>query len=340
MRKIILLFLAIISVLSLSGCSAFEDIDVDKTFEENYDPQGESEELIRVGFSQLGSESMWRAANTESVKNALTVDRGFSLEFNNARQRQENQIKAIRSFISQRVDYIAFSPVTEEGWDTVLGEARDAGIPVILVDRTISTRDPSLYATWIGSDTRREGEKAGEWLEEYLLDKGIQNQEINIVVLQGTQGSSAQLGRTMGFDSIKERHENWIILTQEAADFTTAKATEVMKKFIDRYETIDVVVCQNDDMAFGAIEAMKDAGIDTGENGVVIISFDAVKEALELVEKGIINADIECNPLQGEYIAETIRCLEAGQSVEKSYVVSEQIFTKENVGKYINDRKY
>lgn len=339
-RLIFLCILIIILAVTVSGCSIFEDIDVEDEAENSQSIDADTDSLIRVGFSQLGSESMWRAANTESVRNALTEANGFTLEFNNAKQRQENQIKAIRSFISQRVDYIVFSPVTEEGWETVLGEAKDAGIPVILMDRTISTKDSTLYTSWIGSNTRREGEKAGEWLEDYLKANKMDAKEINIVVLQGTQGSSAQLGRTMGFDSVKERHDNWTILSQEVADFTTAKGAEVMKKFIARYEKIDVVVCQNDDMAFGAISAMNEAGIDTSENGVIIISFDAVKEALYLVQKGVINADIECNPLQGEYIADTIRKLEAGESVERSYEVSEQVFTKENVNDYIDSRMY
>lgn len=300
----------------------------------------DTEDLISVGFSQLGSESQWRSANTKSIQKALNIDNGFLLEFNNARQKQENQIKAIRGFISQRVDYIAFSPVTEEGWDVVLGEAKDAGIPVILVDRRINTNDMSLYTCWIGTDTVAEGTRAGKWLEEYLASKKKANAMINIVVLQGTLGSTAQLGRSVGFNSVAAMHPGWRILEEASADFTASKGKEVMADFIKKYGKIDVVVSQNDDMTFGAVAAMQEAGINVGENGVVIISFDGVKEALKLVQQGIINVDLECNPEQGEYIVDIIHRLENGEKVDRSNVVDEQVFTKDNVDRFIYDRSY
>lgn len=333
MKKLAIILIAMLWLLA--GCKAAE-----KNINEQTLPK-EEDELITVGFSQLGSESLWRIANTKSVSDSLTAENGFSLEFNNARQRQDNQIKALRGFISQRVDYIAFSPVTEEGWETVLGEAREAGIPVILVDRKISTNDDSLYTTWIGSDARLEGERAGEWLEENMRRSRYPQRDINIVVLQGTTGSSAQLGRMMGFDSISDRHSNWHILEQAPADFTTAKGKEVMKYFLDKYEKIDVVVSQNDDMTFGAIAALNEAGIKCGgDDGMIIISFDAVRDALKLVSDGIISVDVECNPLQGDYIADVIRKLENGEVVERSYVVDEQVFTKENVDAAMSSRAY
>lgn len=322
----------------LCGCGAFSKIEPE-TEEEAY--LNEDENLIVVGFSQIGSESVWRTANTASIQGALTKENGYFLMFNNARQKQENQIKAIRGFISQRVDYIVFSPVTEDGWETVLQEAKDAGIPVILVDRKISARDADLYTTWIGTDTRKEGEQAGEWLEQYLEETGRADEEINIVVLQGTTGSSAQLGRTMGFDSVADTHSNWNILEQKSAEFTTAKGEEVMKLFLQKYPDIDVVVSQNDDMTFGALEAMEEAGLTLGEEGdMLIISFDAVRDALELVEEGVICVDVECNPLQGAYVAEVIQKLEKGEAVKKEYIVEEKVFTKENAGQYLEERTY
>lgn len=322
----------------LCGCGAFSKIEP-KTEEEAY--LNEDENLIVVGFSQIGSESVWRTANTASIQGALTKENGYFLMFNNARQKQENQIKAIRGFISQRVDYIVFSPVTEDGWETVLQEAKDAGIPVILVDRKISARDADLYTTWIGTDAREEGEQAGKWLEQYLEETGRADEEINIVVLQGTTGSSAQLGRTMGFDSVADTHSNWNILEQKSAEFTTAKGEEVMKLFLQKYPDIDVVVSQNDDMTFGALEAMEEAGLTLGEEGdMLIISFDAVRDALELVEEGVISVDVECNPQQGAYVAEVIQKLEKGEAVEKEYIVEEKVFTKENAGQYLEERTY
>ena len=322
----------------LAGCGSFWDV-MPQGNEEDALSDAE-EDLIVVGFSQLGSESVWRTANSESIQGTLTRENGFFLEFNNARQKQDNQIKAIRGFISQRVDYIVFSPVTEEGWETVLQEAKDAGIPVILVDRKASV-DESLYTTWGGSDMRKEGENAGMWWVEYRRQTGRSVVEINIVVLQGTIGSSSQIGRTEGFDAIAGAHPNWHILQQEPADFTTAKGKEVMEQFLRKYPNIDVVVSQNDDMTFGVLQAMDEKGITTGVNGdVILISFDAVREALEMVAQGVINVDVECNPVQGEYIADILYRLENNEMVEKENCVKEQIFTPENVGEYLDTRTY
>lgn len=254
---------------------------------------------------------------------------------------QENQIKAIRSFISQRVDYIVFAPVIEDGWNTVLQEAKDAGIPVIVTDRMVNVQDDSLYTTWIGMDAREEGKKAGRWLEEYLEQEQRQTEEINIIVLKGTIGSTAEIGRTKGFDEIAVQHENWHIIDSVTAEFTANKAKEVMRKMLRRYPKIDVLVSQNDDMTMGAIEAMQEAGIHFGEGGdVTIISFDATRDALELVKEGRINVDVECNPVQGAYVNDIIQKLEHGEPVEKRYVVEEKVFTKENAAEFLEDRTY
>ena len=337
-RSLSLMLACLLIGILLAGCGSFWDV-MPQGKEEDALSDAE-EDLIVVGFSQLGSESVWRTANSESIQGTLTRENGFFLEFNNARQKQDNQIKAIRGFISQRVDYIVFSPVTEEGWETVLQEAKDAGIPVILVDRKASV-DESLYTTWVGSDMRNEVVNAGIWLEEYLRQTGRSDEEINIVVLQGTIGSSSQIGRTEGFDAIAGAHPNWHILQQEPADFTTAKGKEVMEQFLRKYPNIDVVVSQNDDMTFGVLQAMDEKGITTGVNGdVILISFDAVREALEMVAQGVINVDVECNPVQGEYIADILYRLENNEMVEKENCVKEQIFTPENVGEYLDTRTY
>lgn len=336
-RNVILIVLFIILMLGLpAGCGKQFRAD---GIDESITPKDES--LIVVGVSQVGSESVWRTANTASIRNVFTKANGYFLIFDNARQKQENQIKALRSFISQQVDYIIFSPITEEGWDTVLEEAEEAGIPVILMDRKVKVKDDSLYTAWVGSDFFTEGERAGQWLAEDLKEKGREKEEINIVVLQGTGGSTSVIGRTAGFDSIVAGHQNWHILEQVDADFTTTKGREEMKKMLLKYEDIDVVVSQNDDMTFGALEVIQAAGKTTGLNGdIIIISFDAVKSALEKVQEGIINVDIECNPEQGEYIAEVIRAIENQEPVEKTYYVPERVFTQKNVGSVIDDRSY
>lgn len=302
--------------------------------------QVEKDSRIVVGVSQLGSESGFRTANTESVQNAFTKENGYFLIYNNARQRQENQLKAIRSFISQRVDYIIFSPVVETGWETVLREAKEAGIPVILMDRSVDVEDESLYVTCVGSNFEEEGEKAGHWLEKELRKQRRTGEPVNIVVLTGTEGSSSQLGRTVGFDSVAREHENWDILEQKCAEFTSTKGKEVMRGFLRKYPDIDVVVSQNDDMTFGAIEAIRESGRTVGVDGdIMIISFDAVESALEMVAEGTINVDIECNPNQGEYLLRVIDLLEAGEQVEKQYYVEEDVFTMENVTQEVLDER-
>jgi simple sugar transport system substrate-binding protein len=322
-------------------------------------------DLIIVGFSQLGSESDWRTANTKSIQNALTRKNGFSLIFSNGRQSQENQIKDVRSFIFQEVDYIVIAPVAETGWDTVLTEAKQAGIPVIIVDRMIDTKDDSLYAACVGTDKYAEGRKAGLWLENYLKEKikskdnaskknKTFSEEIeskkenehnsdttNIVVLEGTPNSTAQIGRSKGFEKIAERNENWKILAHENGDFTKAKGKEIMEKFLKKYDDIDVLVSQNDDMTFGAIEAIQEAGLTCGVNGkITVISFDAVSEAFDKMENGLINADIECNPLQGPLIAQIIERLEKGEEAPKVSYVEGKVFEAENAGKERTGRSY
>lgn len=320
-----ILLLVILLFMILGGCSLFQNIEDESVNEHD-------ENLIVVGVSQLGSESGWRTANTESVQASFTKKNGYFLLFNNARQKQENQFKTIRSFISRRVDYIVFAPVVETGWETVLSEAKEAGIPVILMDRSVTIEDKSLYTALVGSNFVEEGEKAGRWLEKDLEEKGRSEKDINIVILKGTQGASAQVGRTVGFSTIASEHSNWNILDQEYADFTSAKGKEVMESFLKKYPDIDVVISQNDDMTFGALEAIKESGRTVGIDGeITIISFDAVMEALEMVAEGTINVDIECNPDQGKYISEVIRMLEAGEEIEKEYYVEEDVFTIDNV---------
>ena len=329
-----LLMMTVALMVILGGCQLLMSGDEGNTV-------NEQENLIVVGVSQLGSESGWRTANTESVQRVFTKENGYFLIFNNARQKQENQIKDIRSFISQRVDYIVFSPVTEDGWDTVLLEAKEAGIPVILADRMVNIQDESLYTTWVGTDMHEEGEKAGKWLEEYLKEHRRDEEEINIVVLQGTIGATSEIGRTEGFDSIADRHSNWNVLKRVNGDFTTAKGKEVMESLLKQYTDIDVVVSQNDDMTFGAIEAIQEAGRTVGVAGeITMISFDATHDALEMVEQGLINVDVECNPEQGDQIAEVIMKIENGEEIEKSYIIEENVFTKENVNQYLDSRTY
>ncbi len=332
-RRCAAVFLLFVMLLS-TGCASGQR-------ERDADTQARPDENMTViGVSQLGSESMWRTANTASIQNTFSKENGYFLMFNNARQKQENQIKAIRSYISQQVDYIIFSPIVEDGWETVLEEAKEAQIPVIIMDRNVNC-DPDLYTAWVGSDFEEEGRNAGRWLADDLKGKKFGHNEVNIVILQGTQGSTAMIGRTKGFQEIADLHDNWNILACEDADFTTAKGKEVMEKYLKKYEDIDVIVSQNDDMTIGVLQAVREAGYTTGTGGdMTLISFDGTKSALEKVKSGVLNVDIECNPLQGSYLEEIVCKLKNGEPVDKINYVEEKIFTQKNVLSVLGDRTY
>lgn len=297
----------------------------------------QEQNLTVVGVSQVGSESVWRTANTKSIQKIFSQQNGYFLDFQNARQKQENQIKAIRGFISRQVDYIVFSPITEHGWETVLQEAKDAKIPVILMDRQVDVKDDSLYTSWVGSDFYEEGRKAGRELEKIVPSKA----ELSILVLTGTEGATSAIGRSRGFYEIAAKHSNWKILAELNGEYTTTKGKEVMKGALRNFGDIDVIISQNDDMTFGALEAIEEAGLSAGQEGdVIFVSFDASKTALELVKEGKISIEIECNPEQGEYIEAVIHALETGEQVQKAYYVPEAVFTQGNIDEKALDRKY
>lgn len=289
----------------------------------------EGADTITVGFSQVGAESDWRTANTESMKATFSEENGYELIFDDAQQKQENQLTAIRNFIQQEVDYILLAPVTETGWDTVLQEAKDAGIPVIIVDRMVDVSDDSLYTTWIGTDSLLEGRKAAEWLNAYATAKGIEASELNIVDIQGTIGSTAQIGRTQGLEEGVEKY-GWNLLAQQTGEFTQAKGQEVMESMLKQYDNINVVYCENDNEAFGAIDAIeaagKTVGTDIANGEIMIISFDTTNAGLTYTLEGKIACDVECNPLHGPRAEELIKALEAGEEVEKLNYVDEEIF--------------
>ncbi len=302
----------------------------------------ELEGYITVGFAEVGSESDWRRAHTQSYRETFSTENGYYLLFEDAQQKQENQLKAVRNFILQEVDYIILDPIVETGWDAVLQEAKDAGIPVILADRFAEVSDEELYTCWVGSNFRAEGERAGRWLERHLERCGRGNETIRIVTLQGTPESSAQIGRTEGFAEVMSGHENWVMLDAKSGDFTQAKGQEVMEEFLRSYEEIDVVVSENDNMTFGAVDAIREAGKTCGPEGdIVMISFDATQAAFEAMLRGEINVDFECNPILGPKISEIIRKLEKGETVEKIQYVQEQYFdTTMNLKKIMETRVY
>jgi len=291
---------------------------------------------IVLGFSQIGAESEWRTANTESVKQAAK-DAGIELKFADAQQKQENQIKAIRSFIAQKVDVIAFSPVVESGFETVLKEAKAAKIPVILTDRAVNTKDTSLYVTFMGSDFLEEGRKAGRWLVEKMKD---QKGEVNIVELQGTVGSAPAIDRKKGFEEVIKADPKFKIIRSQTGDFTRAKGKEVMQAFLKAdAKKINVLYAHNDDMAIGAIQAIEEAGLKPAKD-IIIISIDAVKGAFEAMMAGKLNVTVECSPLLGPQLMAAVKDVVAGKPVPKRIVTEETIFPMEVAAKEFPKRKY
>ena len=291
---------------------------------------------IVLGFSQVGAESEWRTANTESIKSSATAA-GIDLKFSDAQQKQENQIKAIRAFIAQKVDVIAFSPVVASGWGTVLREAKAAKIPVILSDRAVDEKDDSLWVSFMGSDFVEEGRRAGRWLVEKM--KGSTT-PVNIVELQGTVGSAPAIDRKKGFEEIIKADPKFKIIRSQTGDFTRAKGKEVMEAFLKAEgKKINVLYAHNDDMAIGAIQAIEEAGMKPAKD-IIIISIDAVKGAFEAMIAGKLNVSVECSPLLGPQLMQAVKDLKAGKTLPKRIVTQEGVFPMEVAAKEFPNRKY
>ncbi|MFC5814196.1 ABC transporter substrate-binding protein [Nonomuraea harbinensis] len=296
---------------------------------------GGGDDAIVMGFSQVGAESGWRTANTKSVQDSAK-EAGITLKFSDAQQKQENQIKAIRSYIQQKVDVIAFSPVVESGWDTVLKEAQGANIPVILTDRAVDSADTSLYKTFLGSDFVEEGKKAGQWLVEEYKDA---SDTVNIVELQGTTGSAPANDRKSGFAEVIGADPKFKIIASQTGDFTRAKGKEVMEAFLKAHPDIDVLYAHNDDMGLGAIEAIEGAGKVPGKD-IKIITVDAVKDGMQALADGKINYIVECSPLLGPQLMDLAKKVVAGESVPARVVTEETTFTQEQAKEALPSRQY
>lgn len=300
-----------------------------------------NEDLTVIGMCQVGAESDWRVANSESMKAVFTEENGYRLLFEDARQKQENQITAIRKFIQQQVDYIVLMPISESGWDSVLQEAKEAGIPVILVDRMVDVEDETLYAAHIGSDFLEEGRRAAAWIEREFPGT---EEPVRFIHIQGTLNSTAQLGRTAALEEAVEAHENWELLAQLDGDFTQAKTYEVMTDYLSSLPgkgEIDVVYCENDNIAFGALQALEEQGYTCSRGGVNIVTFDATRGALTECLNGKISLAVECNPLLGPLVEEVIETMEAGGTPEKQRYVEERSFTIEGLTEeLIETREY
>ena len=290
---------------------------------------------LRVGFAQEGNESGWRAANTASIREA-EGPAGVELKFTDSQGQVADQVKAIQTFIQQRLDVVAFSPKEETGWDPVLRELKENHVPVICSDRNVKVSDPSLQPIYIGSDLKEEGRRAGEWLAKKM------NGRAKIVQLEGNIGGSATLDRTAGFAEAIKAYPEMKIIVSRNADFARDKGKSVMESILksDEGKPVDAVYAENDDMALGAIQALEQAGRKPGHD-VTIVAVDAIKDGLQAVIDGKLNCTIECNPLLGPTIMETAKKLHAGQTVPARIISVEQLFDDPaKVKEVIGSRKY
>lgn len=311
LRNLLLLLLGL--CLVLAGCASSNQA-------------ASSPSSIVVGFSQLGSESGWRIGNTASMEQAAK-DWGFGLMLDNANQRQEKQIAAIRSFISYQVDVIVFSPIVETGWDNVLREARQAGIPVILMDRMLDVDDDSLYTAYIGADFLAEGRRAGKYLQKKADAMGAQH--LNIVEITGTEDSTPMRDRQSGFRWAIEGDERFTVLESVTGDFLRSKGEECMRYLLDKYGPggIDVVYSHNDEMTLGALKVLEAEGIRPGQD-IILISVDAQQEAVDALKEGKINCIVECTPDLGNAVMEMVDALTRGKQVPKHNHPVERAFTE------------
>jgi simple sugar transport system substrate-binding protein len=288
---------------------------------------------LTVGFSQVGAESDWRVAESKSIKDEA-AKRGVDLKFSDAQGKQENQIAAIGAFIAQGVDGIILAPKVETGWDQVLKDARDAKIPVILVDRGVNVKDQSLYTTLIASDFVAEGKMAADWLAKKTDGKA------NIIELEGTPGSAPANDRKRGFAEGIKAHPDMKIIAAQSADFETGKGKEVMETLLQQHgNNVNAVYAHNDNMALGAIEAIKAAGKKPGVD-ITIVSIDGVKSAFEAMVKGDLNCTVECNPLLGTMAFDALDKAIKGEPLSKKTVVQDKVYDQTAAKDAIASRQY
>ena len=290
-------------------------------------PVDKTQRDIILGFSQIGAESAWRNCHSRSVREAAK-EAGIQLLFESAEQKQENQIKAIRSFIAYRVDVIAFVPIVADGWDNVLREAKTAGIPVLVTDRKINTEDSDLYSGFIGTDSEQEGREAGRFLLRKFA--GVERKRpIRIVELAGTEGASAAVGRAKGFREVLAGNPDFEIVYSESGDFLRSKGYEVMLSVLENVPRIDAVFSHNDGMTLGMLDAMKERGVKAGKD-VVIVTVDAEQAIIDALKAGTVNFVIECNPKTGPDIMELAKKLAAGERIPRLIHVDERVFSEDD----------
>ena len=325
MKKLIGIAAAGAMLVALAGCSGTSAAS---------DGPKPLDELV-VGFAQVGAESGWRTANTKDIQAAFE-DAGIELKFSDAQQKQENQIKAIRSYIQQQVDVIAFSPVVETGWDAVLNEAKAAGIPVVLTDRAVDSQDESLYVSFLGSDFVKEGEKAGQWVLDEYADA---TEPVKIIQLEGTTGAAPAIDRAEGFADTIAENPNLEVVASQTGDFTRAGGKQVTEALLKSNPDVDLIYAHNDDMGLGAIEAIEAAGLVPGED-IKIVTVDAVHDGMQALADGKINFIVECSPLLGKQLIDIVKQINDGETPEKRIITEETTFTQEQAIEALPTRQY
>lgn len=313
MRKKTLIAYLFVLLCLLSGCS------------QKIETTEEAPSNMLLGFSQLGSESSWRLGNTASIESAAKRH-NISLMLENANQKQEKQINAIRSFIAYQVDVIAFCPIVEDGWDNVLTEAKNANIPVILVDRLINTSDDTLYTAYVGADFYQEGVNAADFLVRKAADMG--KPQLNIVEIAGTEDATPTLQRYDGFHDVIDSDGRFHMLETISGDFLRSKGEECMKHLLEKYgDAIDVMYSHNDSMTLGAIDAIEAWGAQPGKD-IVIITVDGEQATIDLIAEGKINCVVECTPMLGDIVMELTKKLLAGETIPRVTYPIEQTFSE------------
>ena len=325
-RPFLLTLAAMVATFAWTGCS--------KSSSDAPAAGGDTaKKQLTVGFAQTGAESAWRTANTNSMKSEAEK-RGVNFKFSDAQGKQENQIRAVRSFITQGVDAIIIAPIVETGWDPVLREAQRAGIPVLLTDRTIQTSDESLYASFLGSDFYEEGRMVAEWLATKT------NGKARIIELQGTPGSAPANERRRSFADGIAKYEGMTVIDAQSGDFRRAGGKEVMEAMLKKHAgNFDVVYAHNDDMAIGAIQAIEEAGLKPGTD-IIIVSIDGIRDALENIVAGKLNCSVECNPLFGPRSFDLIEQILAGKEVPKKIFNKDELFDSSNAAAVLPTRQY
>ena len=301
MKKVLVLVAALVMLVCVSAASAD----------------------VVIAFSQIGQESDWRTANTDDLKSAIENHPGWKLVYDDGQQKQENQIKALRNFITQDVNYILFTGVVSTGWDEVLKEVNEAEIPLLLVDRIPDCADKIDYVAAFGGDFVEEGRRQVAWAGEYLKKIGKGDVDVNIVIMEGTTGASAQTGRTEGNLKALKEYPHLKLVGQQSGNFTRAEGQAVMESWLKSIEKIDVLIAQNDDMALGAIDAIKAAGKVPGKD-IIIVGCDSVKAAFDAIVAGEMNCTVECTPLYAEFVVPAIEALERGEKFNKAVIHPEE----------------